>query len=71
MEDAVESSTGADVGEEEQEVEPLVRGKVEVLTEENFERVTQVATGATTGDWFISECLWRSCMCIQLAFVTQ
>lgn len=36
--------------------EPLAKGQVEILTEENFEHVTQAATGATTGDWFVSEC---------------
>lgn len=36
--------------------EPMMPGgKVEILTDENFERITQVSTGATTGDWFISE----------------
>lgn len=42
-------------GEEEEEDEPTVEGKVEILTEENFEKLTQASTGATTGDWFISE----------------
>lgn len=26
---------------------------VKVLTDDNFERVTQAASGATTGDWFV------------------
>lgn len=50
--DAVEAE---DEGEDDYEDEPTPGAKVEVLTEENFERVTQVSTGATTGDWFIGE----------------
>lgn len=44
-------------GEDEDEDAPVVEGVVEILTDENFERLTQVSTGATTGDWFVSE-LW-------------
>lgn len=40
----------------EGEDEPAIPGAtVQVLTEANFERLTQVSTGATTGDWFIGE----------------
>lgn len=28
-------------------------GDVQVLTEENFELLTQASTGATTGDWLV------------------
>lgn len=34
---------------------PMTVAIVQVLTEENFERITRVATGATTGDWFVGE----------------
>lgn len=59
---AVGEVAGADVTEvaaadvEEEDDEPTISGAtVQILTEENFERVTQVSTGATTGDWFIGE----------------
>lgn len=42
-------------GAEGDEDEMVVKGEVQILDESNFERLTQVATGATTGDWFISE----------------
>ncbi len=32
---------------------PLGKGAVKVLNEESFEHLTQAATGATTGDWFV------------------
>ena len=33
--------------------EPGFQSDVVVLTSKNFEHLTQAATGATTGDWFI------------------
>ena len=45
-----EDDSGDDDGDE-----PMPGGTVEVLTDENFERITQAATGATTGDWFVGE----------------
>lgn len=44
---------GADDSGDDDGDEPTPGGTVQVLTEEDFERVTQVATGATTGDWFV------------------
>ena len=41
---AVRSSDGS---------EPGFQSDVVVLTSKNFEHLTQAATGATTGDWFI------------------
>lgn len=43
-------ATGASSGQEEREV------KVHELDEENFERLTQAATGATTGPWLVAFC---------------
>lgn len=57
--DAGDKVAVGDAGEDQDEdEEPTIPGAtVEVLNEENFERVTQAATGATTGDWFVSEYL--------------
>lgn len=57
--DAGDKVAVGDAGEEQDaDEEPTIPGAtVEVLNEENFERVTQAATGATTGDWFVSEYL--------------
>lgn len=46
---------GVDEDGDGDEDEPVMEGEVEILTDENFERLTQASTGATTGDWFISE----------------
>ena len=43
-------ATGASSGQEEREA------KVHELDEENFERLTQAATGATTGPWLVAFC---------------
>lgn len=48
---------GEDVRGDDDGGEPTLRATVHVLTEENFERITRVATGATTGDWFVGEVL--------------
>ena len=45
-----EEGVGGDYGGE-----PTPVATVQVLTEENFERITRVATGVTTGDWFVGE----------------
>ncbi|CAN0064055.1 unnamed protein product, partial [Ectocarpus fasciculatus] len=48
--DAGEDGMGGAEGEEE----PTIPGAtVQVLTDGDFERVTQASTGATTGDWFV------------------
>eukprot|EP00903_Cladosiphon_okamuranus_P007200 g6991.t1 len=54
-EDAAASAAAAvEAVEEGGDDEPAIPGAtVQVLTEENFERLTQVSTGATTGDWFV------------------
>lgn len=44
--------TPATLGDEAPEIE----AKVHLLDEENFERLTQAATGATTGPWLVSFC---------------
>ncbi|CAM9357918.1 unnamed protein product [Ectocarpus sp. 6 AP-2014] len=48
--DADEDGMGGAEGEEE----PAIPGAtVQVLTDGDFERITQASTGATTGDWFV------------------
>ncbi|CAM9896780.1 unnamed protein product, partial [Hapterophycus canaliculatus] len=50
----VEAGDAGGAGGEEEEEEPAIPGAtVQVLTDGDFERLTQVATGATTGDWFV------------------
>lgn len=50
--DADEDGMGGAEGEEE----PTIPGAtVQVLTDGDFERITQASTGATTGDWFVGE----------------
>jgi len=53
--ESVAAARAAVIAEEEADEPTIPGGEVQVLTEENFERLTQVATGATTGDWFIGE----------------
>lgn len=50
------------------EDEPTPGAKVEILTDENFERLTQVSTGATTGDWFVGEMCFCVCVCVSPTF---
>lgn len=55
---AADVGTGGDEEDEggaDEEDERTPGATVQVLTDENFERITQVATGATTGDWFVGE----------------
>ncbi|CAN0435118.1 unnamed protein product, partial [Pylaiella littoralis] len=48
---AAASEVATDAGGDD---EPAIPGAtVQVLTDDDFERLTQVSTGATTGDWFI------------------
>lgn len=54
---------GDDSGDDDSDDEPTPGATVEVLTDENFERITQVATGATTGDWFVGETVFRYFIC--------
>lgn len=50
-----EEGSGGDRGGE-----PTPVATVQVLTEENFKRITRVATGATTGDWSVGEMqVWK------------
>lgn len=49
---AAEEASGGAAGDDE----PAIPGAtVQVLGDDNFERLTQVSTGATTGDWFVGE----------------
>lgn len=54
---AVGAEGGEGLGGGDDGDEHMPRVTVHVLTEENFERITRVATGATTGDWFVGKAL--------------
>ena len=49
----------------EKEDKSTPRGKVEILGDDNFEKITQASTGATTGDWFVSEWSHRESLQLQ------
>lgn len=66
-----EAARAAVIAEEEEDEPTIPGGEVQVLTEENFERLTQVATGATTGDWFIGESLTCFRRCCFLCYVSH